>query len=122
MGNGDKDAQGGRAEACKRHHPRPLYTTLLTKLKHLHRTVRGLVVAGGDDFSCVLRGVVHDWFVPPPRGAALERNYRTLRITVRSQPCSAKDRERGRVPTSATSCNVCVAQKSRDGNSCEEAH
>lgn len=121
MGNGDKDAQGRRAEACKRHHPRPLYTTLLTKLKHLHRTVRGLFVAGGDDLSCLLGGVVHGWFVPPLTADPLERNCTRLRITVRSQPCSAKDRERDRVPTSATSCIVFVAQSSEDDNSCGAA-
>ena len=77
MGNGDKDAQGRRAEACKRHHPRPLYTTLLTKLKHLHRTVRGLVIAGGDDSLCVLRSVMHAWFVAPHRADTLGRRGKT---------------------------------------------
>lgn len=41
--------------------------------------MRGLFVAGGDDLTCVLGGVVHDGFLTPHEANALGINFHRVK-------------------------------------------
>ena len=64
----DQYTQRGGAKTLERHDPRPFYTSLLTELQYLHRSVRGRFITGSDNLSRVLGGVMHERFVAPHSG------------------------------------------------------